>query len=135
MYINIITPHNNMSSEEKNVLIAHLKWSRGEKYEKSFKIDRQKYFDDIEKNSNLGINNEDNKEDYNKMKPLIFDDTCEPCIRISNKREDANTKLNERVMFGSINQNPFMTQSNYINDLEIQDSFLKPKNSNFNIET
>ena len=27
--------------------------------------------------------------------------------------------------------NPFMSKNNYINDLDVQDQFLKPQNSNF----
>jgi len=101
-------------------------WSTGEKYEQSLKSDKEKYIiTDIS----------DNKADYNNMKQLLFDDGTESCMRISNKREDANTKLNERCMIESINQNPFLPRNNYINDLQVQDEFLKPRNSNFNIET
>ena len=73
-------------------------------------------------------------EDYNKMKTLLFDDGSESCMRVSNKREDANTKLSERCMIENISQNPFLSRNNYLNDLQVQDEFLKPKNSNFNIE-
>jgi len=46
--------------------------------------------------------------------------------KVSNKREEANEKMNERYLIGQSNQNPFMTQSNYINDLEVQMNFLTP---------
>jgi hypothetical protein len=46
------------------------------------------------------------------------------------KREDANTKIGERYLVGQPGQNPFMVDNNYLNDLEIQESFLRPKNSN-----
>ena len=101
-----------------------LKWSLGEKYEQSTKADREKYLP----------NANDNGSDYNQMKTLLFEDGTESCMRVSNKREDANTKLNERSMIESINQNPFLPRNNYINDLQIQDEFLKPRNSNFNLE-
>jgi hypothetical protein len=74
-------------------------------------------------------------DEYNKMKCLLFEDGTESCMRVSNKREDANTKLSERCMIENISQNPFLPRNNYLNDLQIQDEFLKPKNSNFNIET
>lgn len=102
----------------------NFKWSRGEKYEQSVKADKDKY-----------IAADTSSQEYNSMKTLLFDDGTEPCMRISNKREDANTKLNERSMIESISQNPFLPRNNYINDLQIQDEFLKPRNSNFNIET
>jgi len=106
-----------------------LKWSKGEKYEQSLKTDKEKYMAE-------GVANESNTAaDYNKMKCLLFDDGTESCMRVSNKREDANTKLSERSMIENISQNPFLSRNNYLEDLQVQDEFLKPKNSNFNIET
>jgi len=104
--------------------IQYLKWSKGEKYEQSLISDKEKY---LLKEPNVA-------EDYNKMKTLLFDDGSESCMRVSNKREDANTKLSERCMIENISQNPFLSRNNYLNDLQVQDEFLKPKNSNFNIE-
>ena len=43
-----------------------------------------------------------------------------------NKREAANEKMNERYLVGQPIQNPFMSNSNYANDLEIQMNFLTP---------
>jgi hypothetical protein len=103
----------------------YFKWTKGEKYEQSLKTDKEKY---VEKVENVA-------EEYNKMKSLLFEDGTESCMRVSNKREDANTKLSERSMIENISQNPFLSRNNYLNDLQVQDEFLKPKNSNFNIET
>jgi hypothetical protein len=105
--------------------VQQLKWSKGEKYEQSLKTDKEKYFEKVE---NVA-------EEYNKMKTLLFDDGTESCMRVSNKREDANTKLSERCMIENISQNPFLSRNNYLQDLQVQDEFLKPKNSNYNIET
>lgn len=109
-------------ADTKSVSFQELKWSLGEKYEQSTKADREKY---------LANDANDNSSDYNQMKSLLFEDGTESCMRVSNKREDANTKLNERSMIESINQNPFLPRNNYINDLQVQDEFLKPRNSNF----
>lgn len=123
MSTNKIIEANNNIEVNNTIPLQEFKWSTGEKYEQSFKVDKEKYMES------------DSKTDYNSMKTLLFDDGTESCMRISNKREDANTKLNERCMIESINQNPFLPRNNYINDLQIQDEFLKPRNSNFNIET
>jgi hypothetical protein len=48
-----------------------------------------------------------------------------------NKRDIANNKINERLMISQIGQNPFLSRNNYLEDLDIQENFLKPKNSNF----
>lgn len=70
----------------------------------------------------------------------------EPCLRSSrskpavvlpetilqsNKRELANEKMNERYMISQVSKNPFLAQNKYLEDLDIQETFLKPKNSNF----
>ena len=112
----------NPIQQSKSVSFQELKWSLGEKYEQSTMADREKYL------SNANAN--DNSNDYNQMKSLLFEDGTESCMRVSNKREDANTKLNERSMIESINQNPFLPRNNYINDLQVQDEFLKPRSSN-----
>jgi len=48
----------------------------------------------------------------------------------NNKKEISNNKMNERIMYSQINKNPFLLQNNYIDDLEIETKFLRPKNSN-----
>jgi hypothetical protein len=47
--------------------------------------------------------------------------------QVSNKREEANSKINERYLVGQPNQNPFMPSNNYVNDIENQLNFLTPQ--------
>jgi hypothetical protein len=47
-------------------------------------------------------------------------------VQPPNKRETANEKMNERYLVGQPIQNPFMSNSNYANDLEVQMNFLTP---------
>ena len=54
----------------------------------------------------------------------------EPIMQ-TNKRELANEKMNERYMISQIAQNPFLSQNTYLEDLDPEEAFLKPKNSNF----
>jgi len=49
--------------------------------------------------------------------------------QVSNKREEANTKINERYLVGQANQDPFMPSNNYVNDIENQLKFLTPQKS------
>lgn len=49
----------------------------------------------------------------------------------SSKREEVNLKMHDREPMSQRNQNPYLVQNNYIDDLETQESFLMPKNSNF----
>ena len=51
-------------------------------------------------------------------------------IRNDSKRENQFEKMNDREMMVQTNLNPFMTTS-YLEDLQIQEKFLTPQNSNF----
>jgi len=96
--------------------MEHFIWSTGEKVVKSSKNDNPALKEIKEKTSEL-IKSE-----------LVVGDTF---INRGNKREVANTKLNDRNMISQIGQNPFMANNNYLHDLEVQQNFLIPKNSNY----
>jgi hypothetical protein len=53
---------------------------------------------------------------------------------LSGKRDDMNDKLTERMPVASVSINPFLRQSNYLEDMETRDNFLIPKNSNQDIK-
>ena len=98
--------------------MEELVWSTGEKYEKSSKKDNPK----LQVTREIAELNDNHSEINNNINNEIF--------RINNKREEANHKLSERHLVGQLNQNPFMINNDYIKDLDIQQSFLIPKNSN-----
>ena len=47
------------------------------------------------------------------------------------KKEDIIKKMQTREIFTNKTTNPYMIDNSYIKDLEIQQSFLIPQNSNF----
>ena len=47
----------------------------------------------------------------------------------SNKRQNMNDKLSNRYMVQQTSQNPYLVGNNYIQDLDVQESFLRPKSS------
>ena len=49
--------------------------------------------------------------------------------QVSNKREEANAKINDRHLIGQANQNPFMLSNNYVNDIEVHLNFFTPQRS------
>ena len=51
-----------------------------------------------------------------------------------NKREQNSERLSKREWMTNVQINPFHTKNNYINDISVQDKFLRPKNSNFNVK-
>jgi hypothetical protein len=50
-------------------------------------------------------------------------------FKISNKREEIDTKMADRDMIQQIGNNPFLSETNYVNDISIRDQFLKPINT------
>ena len=49
----------------------------------------------------------------------------------SNRREETYSKMAEREMSNKVNQNPFLMNANYVNDLMTQDKYMKPVNTTF----
>ena len=47
--------------------------------------------------------------------------------QVSNKREEASAKINERYLVGQPTQNPFMPNNSYVQDIENQMNFLTPQ--------
>jgi len=46
------------------------------------------------------------------------------------RKEMLMDKSSDRQLIQQVNQNPFMVESNYIEDLTIQEQFLRPRSSN-----
>ena len=118
----------------------NIKWSYGEPYEKS-RVNQKKNLNnennDI-KNFAIGENNQKQLErefDCSIVQPELLHENIakESFQKKENKRDDNNNKMLERAMITQTSQNPFMSNNNYINDLTVQDEFLKPKNSNYEI--
>lgn len=112
-------------------------WSYGEKPEKSSKTDRE---------------NKTEKKNYGKPNDAINTaltqsidtqstqsfglglDISDPMsgYKLSESKKDMfNQKMNQRELVGRSGHNPFLTNNNYLKDLENQDEFLRPQNSNF----
>lgn len=90
-----------------------LKWSNGTKNNKSSLNDFLNKKKDHEKSDH-------DKLDHENSEKKLF-----------NKREDIDSKLSLRQLNIQTGQNIYLNKSNYINDLEIQESYLKPINSNY----
>ena len=50
-------------------------------------------------------------------------------FKVSNKREELDSKIADRDMVQQIGFNPFLGDSSYVNDISIRDQFLKPINT------
>ena len=47
-------------------------------------------------------------------------------MKETNRREDTYTRMSEREMMGQIGMNPFHSNNTYMDDLMVQENFLKP---------
>lgn len=110
------------------------KWTLGEPYERSRRIQNQTQpvnMDNdpspviVEQEAYLSSLNHD-ENTWDMMNPNFV----ETSFTNSNKREYTDQKLAERQMFGQIGMNPFMINSNYVNDVCTRDQFLKPMATN-----
>jgi hypothetical protein len=107
------------------------KWTKGESYERSrriFKetdeIENEKFNKEIEKSAyTTSLNHDENTWD------ILNQGLSGNGFKNSNKREDLDFKMADRELIQQIGNNPFLSETNYINDVTIRDQFLKPVNT------
>jgi len=107
------------------------KWTKGEPYERSrriFKdnseIENEQFKKEIEKSAyTTSLNHDENTWD------ILNQGLSGNGFKISNKREDLDFKMADRDLIQQIGNNPFLSETNYINDITIRDQFLKPVNT------
>ena len=96
-------------------------WNKGDKPEKSIK---------------RGLVDFENKKINDNSLSLSSSTSTSINIPVSiykecnNKRQDSSNKISERHLLEQRGQNPFITHTSYINDIETQHFFLMPKCSN-----
>ena len=71
------------------------------------------------------------KEDNNQKEdtPNIITDRMD--LRDRNTREINSERMSQRELLIQTSINPFLSNSNYLNDLKTQNDFLRPKNSSY----
>jgi hypothetical protein len=120
------------------------KWSLGESYQRSArfrKTTRQIDEEKMEFDREMEKHNQQMKQSAYEQSFLTENDTWgigigseSFSLQTSNKREEASNKMAERQMVGQIGFNPFMTNNSYIDDVAIQENFLRPKPTSFEKE-
>ena len=107
------------------------KWTKGEPYERSkriFKepeqIDNEKLNKEIEKSAySTSLNHDEYTWD------IINQNSSGNGFKVSNKREDLDLKIADRELIQQIGGNPFLSETNYVDDIAVRDNFLKPVNT------
>ena len=108
------------------------KWSYGGHYEKSYRLQKQQQQQQQQPNQNSDSVQHNIAQMAQHQSLLSENDiwSLDDPMNIMgdkplNKREDTYNKMSEREMIGQIGMNPF-SNSNYINDVMVQENFLKP---------
>ena len=107
------------------------KWTKGEPYERSRRVfkeetekDSEKFNKEIEQSAySSALNHDENTWD------ILNQTSSGNGFKVSNKREEIDTKMAHRDMKQQIGNNPFLSETNYVNDVSIRDQFLKPINT------
>jgi hypothetical protein len=113
--------------------MQHFIWKAGEPPERSFRNKSNNTPENIALtnshnfNKNIAKNMGINQETFSKNETELIMNKEKQKI---NKRDNLNNKLNDRYMLQQTKQNPYFHKSDYIKDLDVQESFLRPKSSN-----
>lgn len=116
----------------------NIKWTYGEPGEKSA-IKKENPFSSVHDSiSDFAVSENDKKrisrdfiEPENVQQVLYGNVAKESFQSKQNKREETNNKMLEREMMAQTSSNPFLLGNDYLEDLSVQEQFLKPQNSNF----
>ena len=97
----------------------HWKWSLGEPYYKSARLEKQT------------TNTTEIVSEYDTQQSAINQSLEEDLSSNSNnsKREELDNKMADRELVLQRGSNPFLQQSSYVNDIVVRDMFLKPVNT------
>ena len=106
------------------------KWTDGQPYERSrrmkhqIQIENEQFSKKIENTAyTSSLNHDENTWE-------ILNQTLSGSgFKVSNKREELGDKLSNREMVQQIGFNPFLGETNYVDDISIRDKFLKPINT------
>jgi hypothetical protein len=105
-----IVKENNMNTN--NYIFETIIWNKGDKPEKSLKRIIPKQIVDESPSSSSPI-----------IPSSIYRES-------NNKRQESSNKISERYLIEQRGQNPYISHTSYVNDIETQQSFLIPKSSN-----
>ena len=106
------------------------KWTDGQPYERSRRMKHQIQMEQEEFSKNIETTAYSSSLNHDENTWEILNQSLSGTgFKVSNKREELGDKLANREMFQQIGFNPFLGQSNYVDDISIRDQFLKPVNT------
>ena len=114
--------------DQKKIVYKHSIWGKsGEKLEKSYKKTELIIESPPTEKKELQIKTAEVDEEE------IIDYRCfiKDIEKPENDKQICNERLGGRERLIRTTINPYLTKSNYVNDLTVQDEFLRPKNSSY----
>lgn len=106
------------------------KWTDGQPYERTrrmkyqIQIENEQFSKKIENTAyTSSLNHDENTWE------ILNQSLAGSGFKVSNKREELGDKLANREMVQQIGFNPFLGETNYVDDISIRDQFLKPINT------
>jgi len=112
------------------IILMDWKWTDGQPYERSrrmkhqIQIENEQFSKKIENTAyTSSLNHDENTWE------ILNQSLSGSGFKVSNKREELGDKLANREMVQQIGFNPFLGQTNYVDDISIRDQFLKPINT------
>ena len=106
------------------------KWTKSEPYERSRRLKHVQELENKEFSKTMetsaytsSLNHDENTWD------ILNQSVSGSGFKVSNKREEMDTKIADRKLTQQIGFNPFLGENSYINDVAIQDQYLKPVNT------
>lgn len=119
--------HNQSDNQQDNI---SLKWTDGKPYERSRRMKHQIQMENEEFSKNMDTSAYSSSLHHDEHTWDILNQSLSGAgFKVSNKREELGDKLANREMIQQIGFNPFLGQSNYVDDISIRDQFLKPINT------
>ena len=107
-----------------------LKWTDGQPYERSRRMKHQIQMENEEFSKKMSSTAYSSSLNHDENTWEILNQSLSGAgFKVSNKREEIGDKLANREMIQQIGFNPFLGQTNYVDDISIRDQYLKPVNT------
>jgi hypothetical protein len=112
------------------IILMNRKWTDGQPYERSRRMKHQIQMEQEEFSKKIETTAYSSSLNHDENTWEILNQSLSGTgFKVSNKREELGDKLANREMIQQIGFNPFLGQTNYVDDISIRDQFLKPVNT------
>lgn len=107
------------------------KWSNGEKYEKSQRLNHKNLIEDSNSHTNHEQDAYASSLNYDENTWEVLNQSlAKHGIEQINKRELIDDKLSNRQYIHQTGTNPFLDNRDYVDNIDVSNQYLKPLNTN-----